>query len=276
MDVSTAATVDSELSTLVAAFRVHEHSELEVLMTSTVGSGGVPFNVFNKLFDSLSLAATRGVVLASAKTAIIDFHYADNVRTRYVAGKSPVSIRKTRLAKYDMVCPQRPNICLRLNLKNETPIPVALVSESSPLLVRLQESWVFSYGGKFEYHLKKTVSGINKQTACKSLPLYEIELELLRNPTWMAETSDDDIAANILCKMMDLCGRYTSDGTKCELTILPRVPIALEQRLESKKIIAARRRREQRKRKAVIVTSKARIVTSSSSSSSSTTRINKK
>jgi hypothetical protein len=249
--------VDAEITTLVTAFCIHDDAELEISFCSendNNSKNGVPFAIFNKLFQSLSNAAQNGKLYAVEKTAMIDFFFAGNIRTRYLSGKAPVSIVKTRLSKFDVLCPERPNINIRFNLKNEVPLEKNLIPKIPPLFVRLQESWQFLYDGRYEYTLKKTVSGVSKQEACKQTPSYEIELEVVRKKEWLENTTSESIAENIKHKVIDICGRYTQDGQKHELSLIPKIQSNAPKilRKERRKFVAAKKRREQRKRKAAM------------------------
>lgn len=213
-----------EIETLVHTFRCHKHAELEVLFSSSDVVNGVEFALFNKLFKSLSASAERGVLCAINKSAIVDFHYVDNIRTRYEAGKRCKTVQKIKLARYDVVCKERPNVNIRVNLKNEIPVNLSdCAPKMSPIFVRLQEVWTFCYKGRFEYTLKKTVSGETQSESCKNDPIYEIELEMLRNKDWLENTCDLMITENLISKILHLCGRYDNE-IEGNLRLIPKYP----------------------------------------------------
>jgi hypothetical protein len=246
--------VENETEAFVTGFQSHPESELEVVFKNiTLPCGGVSFEVFNNLFIALSAAATSGLMFGNEKTAIIDFFYADSIRTRYVAGKTPVTIKKTRISSMSLLCLERPTLGITMHLKNEILQPMTTVPSASPLFVRLQEVWIFLYKDTFEYTLKKVVSGRDKQSACTKPPIYEIEIEILRG-TWLNSKNDEQIAKSLLCKIGDMCGRYDQEGNQVDLTIVSanagEVSDPDELRHSQRKLIAARKRKEQRKRKA--------------------------
>ena len=200
--------VYEKMGALVSSFRDHPHSELEVTFNDTTIEGGVKFTVFKELFDSLCKATLRGIVFENPQQAIIDYFYEGDVRCRYVAGRSPVCVRKTRMDRCDMHCPQRPDMSIRANLKNEEPMEMKLIPDSPPTHVRLQERWVFSIDGRFEIVLSKVVGGKDKQDACDKDPTFAVELEMQRNVQFLQDKTDTEIARSFLCKALDLCGRY--------------------------------------------------------------------
>lgn len=237
--------LDDELAAFVTSFNMCENTELEaVFRDRRLEGGGIKFNLFQKLFDAMTASSKHGFLFAVDKVAVIDFFYPDSVRTRYVAGKAPITIRKTRIGKLKLVCLQRSNLDITVHLKKELPQPQPPTTPA--LFVRLQEVWTFIYKNTFEFTLKKVVSGKDKTNACTQSPVYEIEIEMLKG---VVKSDVNQCAKSFLMKIGDLCGRYDEQGNAVKLYILLATGISSDLILTQKKLIAARKRKEQRKRR---------------------------
>ena len=238
-------TLEDELSAFVTGFFLHDDAELEAVFCDRyLSSGGVKFELFQKLFHALQASSKHGLIFASDKVAVIDFFYPDSVRTRYVAGKTPITIKKTRFGKLKLVCLQRSNLDITIHLKNERPLSKSPTTPA--LFVRLQEIWKFIYKDSFEFTLKKVVSGKDKIDACKQPPVYEIEIEMIKGSV---NTNITHCVKSFLKKIEDVCGRYDSNNNLINLNIAPATRVSSDLRLAQKKLLAARKRKEQRKRK---------------------------
>ena len=239
------STVEDELAAFVTGFNVYENAELEaVFHDRSLASGGVQFEMFQKLFTAMQSSSKHGLLFASDKVAIIDFFYPDSVRTRYIAGKAPITIKKTRIGKFKLVCLQRVNLDITIHLKNE--VPLSKPPTTPALFIRLQEVWTFIYKDTFEFQLKKVVSGKDKADACTKPPVYEIEIEVLKG---VATTNATNCAKSFLMKIGDLCGRFDEKGNTVKLHLAPSTAVGSDLRDVQKKLLAARKRKEQRKRK---------------------------
>jgi hypothetical protein len=240
------STLDDEIMAFVTGFNVHKNAELEAVFSDRhLEAGGIRFELFQKLFNAMEASSKHGLIFASDKVAMIDFFYPDSVRTRYIAGKVPVTIKKTRIGKLKLICIQRSNLDITIHLKNEIPL---LNSPTTPaLFVRLQEVWTFIYKNTFEFTLKKVVSGKDKADACTKAPVYEIEIEMLKGP---ATTNIANCSKSFLMKIGDLCGRFDEKGNIVKLYFTT-VGVCSDLRDIQKKLIAARKRKEQRKRKKI-------------------------
>lgn len=238
------STLDDELASFITGFNVHKNSELEAVFSDRrLAAGGVQFELFEKLFNAMQASSKHGLLFACDKIAVIDFFYPDSVRTRYISGKEPITIKKTRIGNFKIICLQRSNLNITVHLKNEIPIKPPT---TPALFVRLQEVWNFIYKDGFEFTMKKVVSGKDKVDACTKPPVYEIEIEVLKGaPT----TNVTRCANSFLMKIGDLCGRYDEKGNMVNLHLVPDTEDSSDLRLVQKKLIAARKRKDQRKRK---------------------------
>jgi hypothetical protein len=240
------STLEDEVAAFVTGFNVYENAELEaVFRDRCLTGGGIQFELFQKLFTAMSAASKHGLLFATDKVAVIDFFFPDSVRTRYVAGKAPVTIKKTRIGKFKVVCLQRSNLEITIHLKNE--VPLSKPPTTPALFVRLQEVWNFIYKNTFEFTLKKVVSGKDKADACTKPPVYEIEIEVLKGAA--TTTNVSRCAQSFLMKIGDLCGRCDEKGNAMKLHLAPATGVTSDLRVAQKKLIAARKRKEQRKRK---------------------------
>lgn len=202
-----------ELLPLIRYFRSHKHAELELsvgVLKNDSFAPGVDFSYFKSLFDALS--AAQYWTQSADKHHFATFYFEDSVRGRFNVREAPVFVKKTTLARLDLSCPER-KYDVRLSLREELPVPETV---DPPTYVRLNERWSFEYKRVWRYDLSKVSSGTTKETACKSAPVYEIELEVCRKETAL---SDQLLADHILCKAKDLLGRYGSDRTPIPLTL---------------------------------------------------------
>ena len=198
----------TQLELFAQTFRQHIHTELEVIIIDTTIPSGVKFAIIEELHSALAEGSKAGAFVELEKTFYLDFFYPKSVRARYTNGKNkPTYIRKLSLGRVEMLCPQRTGVMIRANLKDEQPVRMSPI-DGVPLFCRLQECWRFVYQNKFEYVLKKVVSGKDKETACRNIPTFEIEIELLRNKTYLAKTNDVVIIRSLVSKAVDILGRY--------------------------------------------------------------------
>lgn len=177
-------------------------------------TSGVNFSHFKALYSAFNSApkqtdTNNPWTAVGGKRHFASFLYKDKVRGRYNVKDKPVFVRKTALAKCDISCEGRP-YDLRVSLKSEEPVEVYLAKDK-PELVRLQERWSFTYKSSWKYDFTKVASGSSKELACKSQPVFEVELELLQNSQALCSLSSDQIAEHILEKLTDLLGRFDAD-----------------------------------------------------------------
>ena len=134
------------------------------------------------------------------------FFYKNDVRGRYFPKEKAQFVEKTTVSRCDIACPDR-SYDIRVTLKKEKPI-ASYISKESPNYVRLHERWSFEYKNLWRYDLSKVAEGASKESACLKQPLFEIELELLRNPVFLNSISAEQLAIHIVEKTVDLLGRF--------------------------------------------------------------------
>ena len=196
---------------LVDLWQARMGSELEAVITFHKRHS-VPFSVFEQLHTLLSkLSKTNPKLLELPVAHYIDSFYHDNIRSRHTLGQRVEVIQKTRIANLYLKATTRANVSIRLNLKNETPIEEKHVHGQVPLLVRCQEVYNFQYGERFEYSLRKVVSGATKEAACQNKPTYHLELEVIRLKKTREPSDIGQLSSNFLSKIGDLLGRSSSD-----------------------------------------------------------------
>ena len=221
----------NNIEEIVHAFRVNTHSELEAVFhlqptvpRTRAPARGIGFVQFKGIFDVLERSASHGIFVKTPKQEIIDFLYDKSVRGRYHCnGTTPAKyVQKTPLSRVALMSTQRPGILVNMNLKEELPITKKNWPATSPLMVRFQTVWSYTYKNLFMFDLKKTVTGKTKVDACKQAPHYEVEIELMRTKDILDRNNDTVIAASMMEKIIDLMGRYdTTTGEKVDVTLFP-------------------------------------------------------
>jgi len=208
-----------KISELVVSGLSSPNSELELSVGTRSGRSqfntGVPFAHFKGLLDTLQESVGTWSEV-SENTHCATYYFEDNIRVRYFVGKPPVCIKKTRTKSIDILCSGSPYI-LRISLSEELPKPDYKVV-SNPNFVRLHQRWQFEYKKQWSYDLSKVATGTDKETACASLPIYEIELEYKLGSQPYPDPRQ--ISENILAKGIDLIGRYNSQGVPIQIDTL--------------------------------------------------------
>lgn len=204
-----------KLVPLIEKFKNNPHLELEgsIGVFSESFKSGVDFNYFKTLCTSCSVTDNK---ISKSKWSKIEssshfasYFFKNSVRGRYGVKEKPEFVRKVPISKIDLVCPER-SYDIRINLKEEKPIQNYLAKDT-PEYVRLHERWSFTYKDAFRYDFSKVVSGNTKENACKKAPVYEIELEVLRNHAFLDSISNEQLAVHIVEKLVDLLGRYDAN-----------------------------------------------------------------
>jgi hypothetical protein len=204
--------VTEQLIPLIQRFRKSEFAELEgsigIIQVNQQGNfkSGVNFSYFKALFAEFSKTEAKTWSKFEDKQHFATFNFGDNIRGRYNVKQNPEFIRKVTLAKVDIDCPER-SYDLRVSLRDELPV-VNFVPKSPPEFVRLHERWSFTYKNSWRYDFSKIASGTTKETACKNSPIFEIELELLKQGDFIVTATDQEIAHHIVHKLIDLLGRF--------------------------------------------------------------------
>ena len=199
-----ASVVAKNIEPFIDFFKKNPLLELEGSLGVVGGVGftsGVEFEHFKSLFSALSSSDWSPCV----KSQFASFFHSNSVRATYNARDKPVFIRKTPVHKVDFVCGGR-NYDLRVSLREER--PVASQGIRDPTHVRLHERWSFVYKEAWRYDFTKVASGPTKELACQSQPVFEIELELLRNDTFLQSLTTPQLAVHIVEKLIDLLGRF--------------------------------------------------------------------
>jgi hypothetical protein len=169
----------------------------------------VAFPYFRHIFDSLSSDGVEWT--GTESTSFVSAYFPDNVRGRYTADQGTEFVEKSSLSTFDCSCDGR-DYDLRICLRLEKPVTVTFDAARTPHFFRLHHRWSFTYKNAWRYDISKVASGPSKELACKSTPVFEVELELLRDSEFLAQTSDRDIACHILEKLQDLLGRFSESG----------------------------------------------------------------
>jgi hypothetical protein len=200
-----ASVVAKQIEPFIDQFKKNPLLELEGSLGVVGGVGftsGVDFEHFKALFSTLSVSDWSPCV----KSNYASFFHPNRIRATYNARDPPVFIRKTPVEKCDFVCSGR-NYDLRVSLREERPV-VNQTTTREPSHVRLHERWSFVYKDAWKYDFTKVASGPTKELACRSQPVFEIELELLRNYTFLQSLTTPQLAVHIVEKLVDLLGRF--------------------------------------------------------------------
>jgi hypothetical protein len=203
---------------LIEAFKQNPNLELEGSLgvhNGEIFTSGVDFSYFKALHSVFNTGRESDREQkdiwsqSEIKSHFASFFYKGDVRGRYNVRDSPVFVRKIPVLKCDLNCKSR-SYDIRISLKEEQPVKNYLAKDT-PEYVRLHERWSFTYKEAWRYDFTKVASGTSKELACKSEPVFEIELELLRNSTFLNSTSNDQIAIHIIEKLIDLLGRFDAN-----------------------------------------------------------------
>lgn len=205
----------TSLIPLIDAFKQNPNLELEGslgVLTEGNFKSGVDFKYFQSIHSIFTYEnPTKPKVWSSVepKSHFASFFYKGNIRGRYTAKTPPDIVQKTTVANIDIGATDR-HYDLRVSLKEEIPLKSHIVTQV-PEHVRLHQRWSFVYKDAFRYDLTKVASGQNKESACLSPPVFEVELELLRNQTFLNSNSSEQLAYHIIQKLIDLLGRFDTN-----------------------------------------------------------------
>jgi len=178
---------------------------------------GVTFDYFKALHTALDTAEAGTWSTSTKKSHFASFFYPNSIRARHNVRDKPVYVSKITVCNCDLNCKQR-QYDLRIALSKESPLVFSPIA--GPQYVRLHERWSFTYRDTWRYDFTKVCSGTNKETACRELPVFEVELELLRTPL-LAGLSNEIIAQHLLEKLTDLLGRFDTTGSVLPLQLKP-------------------------------------------------------
>jgi hypothetical protein len=200
---------------LIEEFKNKPELELEGslgILKPTLFQPGVDFCYFKSLYSVFQKAGEERHIWSkeNPKEHFASFFFSEDIRGRYSIANKPVFIRKLPVSNCDIICKER-IYDLRVNLKSEVLVSDYIATEP-PIYVRLHERWTFIYKNTWKYDFSKVSSGKTKESACKSLPVFEVELELLRNNTVFLNESSTVIATNLVEKLIDLLGRFDENG----------------------------------------------------------------
>jgi hypothetical protein len=213
--------VDS-LIPLIEEFKRDPNLELEGIL-GVFGSNkfvtGVDFNYFKALYGSCSPEGKDFNIWSKPeeKLHFASYYYKDSVRGRYNVKDRPVFVRKVSKNRLNLNCKQR-LYDIRINLKEEKPLQ-NYCAKDIPEYVRLHERWSFIYKDVWRYDFSKVSSGATKELACASQPVFEVELEILRNHNYLNNISNRDLAINLVEKLTDLLGRFDIDHNSLALSL---------------------------------------------------------
>lgn len=207
------------VESLVALFRSNPNYELEGSLGVHTDGGyqpGVDFSHFKLLWETLTKA--EGLWSSQHDAKHFATYYFDNdVRGRYGWSPDPNFVKKTNIAKVDLVCPER-KFGIRISVNCEE--PCSQPAHAKAKKVRLHERWGFAYKKNWNYDLSKVAIGASKATACKSPITFDVELELARSALADSNQTDRQLSESLLCKLLDLLGRYDGAYQKQTLTLL--------------------------------------------------------
>lgn len=205
---------------LVDRFRKERDLELEGIIGKLGESSfnpGVEFDYFRSLHSKVSYAAksqdpSTVWCCEGDKVHFARFFFPGDIRGTYSIEDPPVFVKKTPVGKCDIVCEGRA-YDIRVNLKRESRAPQH-EEASIPDYTRLYERWSFVYKNSWRYDFSKVAKGKTKELACKSPPVFEVELELLHTGEVASNLSSEGIAISIVEKLVDLLGRFDSKRKK--------------------------------------------------------------
>ena len=162
---------------------------------------GVPFKHFSNAAYALNTCMTQ-TWQSFEPVDLLTCYGEDNRRYRYQRGKETECIMKRKLWTIDIECRGSP-YDIRVSLAQEQKVDAVLLEQVS--YYRLQKRWVYTDTHSWEYSLTKVSSGSSKDIACKTEPVYEMEVEakILVTPKNLTSTCQDLIERTI-----DIMGRY--------------------------------------------------------------------
>jgi len=208
--------VSNSLIPLIEEFKTNPNLELEGslgVFDSGQFTSGVDFNHFKSLYSTFTRVKNQDTNTSwsnsDVKSHFASFFYKGDIRGRFNVKEKPSFVKKTTISKCDFSCKER-SYDLRVSLKEELPLKPYLAKDT-PDLVRLHERWSFTYKEAWRYDFSKVASGTSKEIACQSQPVFEIELELLRNSHILKTWTSEQLAENIIEKLVDLLGRFDSN-----------------------------------------------------------------
>lgn len=216
---------------LIAAFREHDDYEFEMCLCTKTNPEEKKHELAEEsafsMLKVLTESAGKGHFTMSSQV-FVDYFYEQGairhrcfVKTDDISHKSAQTIRKTRVGRLEATCPER-DFMFRFNLKREQPIfDFDTIKAGKPYFVRVQQEWQFVYKSAFLYTIKKVQAGGTSKHECLQQPVhFEIEIELLRDQTYLNSHDDAQLAESIVQKSLDLCGRFKANNRMEKLTIV--------------------------------------------------------
>lgn len=183
------------------------------IMTDGTFVAGVPFAHFRNTVYALNTGAgARWDKPLHEKMMTCSFP--DYKRMRFVSKTPTEYIMKKKLWVIDVACDGHP-LDFRVSCSME--IPCAPFPPNTPSWYRLQERWSFVYDRFWRYDLTKVAGGVDKISACKETPVYEVELELD-----LASVQLDKISTEtLLQRSLDVMGRFDSSSLPIPTILRP-------------------------------------------------------
>lgn len=169
---------------------------------------GTSFEYFKKFLDLL-VVSTSDWTRVKPTTKLIDYFFPSQIRGRYKVHKIKF-VKKEKRLKLSLSTPKRP-YAVRISGSYERPVTYKS-NNKEPLRCRLQYRCVYVYKNCWKYCLSKTQTGATKDIACKTLPRFEIELEVL--PSIFDQYKNHSLrqlATKFLEKTKDLLSRYNEN-----------------------------------------------------------------
>lgn len=168
---------------------------------------GVNFVHFKGLYDMIANTVKHNSTrwyTKHQKDHFARFFFKGDIRGCYSISRDPIFVRKILIDRVDIKIHNNPSI-IRISLKEEVLIE-NYIPKSPPVSVRLYERWSFVYDNIWLYDLSKVVQGSTKESACKEVPTYEVEIELtnLHNPTY--RKSAEYLTLRFIHRLIDLLG----------------------------------------------------------------------
>lgn len=173
---------------------------------------------FSQLIESMFKNTTWMRVEPNVKFATRYFNQ-PNLRGRYFENRPPEIVEKIVLSKVDIHCPNRP-YGIRITLSREIPKNQDILTHKKTQFIRLQRRWSFIYKDSslnvWRYDLTSLVSGKDRESAMKSTPRFEVELELVKPGRCIKK---EILTKQFLSKISDLVGNYNSKGERENLSL---------------------------------------------------------
>lgn len=221
LESPTDAVILDQLTNMVQQFRCNPHMELEVRLGVCSAQQdfdpNVTFEYSERLYESMTdkLSVSIWDAPPVERNYIYRYFGQQGKHQEVIRGTygydlvAPLFHRIRKVQILDMKCPGR-FYDLRVSLKEEVPLENQdILSEAD--WVRLNSRLSFRHRGQWQYDFTKVGEGKTAFDACKHSVL-NVELELLRDASYLHRHSNRDIGIDLMGRARDLLGRFTFEG----------------------------------------------------------------